>query len=115
MTGFYNRDAECLLRGTDWIFICKSQYFSNFASVVEVTVCSVPPLLQPRTAAAQRDTSSVSLRSLTVHTTGTEEPQLAAGIVQLTMQGTANTKMKKYIPLSSVGKKHWTFKLLMTC
>jgi len=24
LTGFYNRDAVCLLRGTDWIFIYNS-------------------------------------------------------------------------------------------
>ena len=23
LTGFYNRDGVCLLRGTDWIFICN--------------------------------------------------------------------------------------------
>jgi hypothetical protein len=115
MTGFYNRDGGCLLRGTNWVFICKSQYFSHFASVVKVPVCSVLPLLQPGAAAAQRDTGSVSQRSLTAHTTGTAKPQLAADIVRLTMQGTANTKMKKYIPLSSTGKKRWIFKLLMMC
>lgn len=76
-------------------------------------MCSVLPLLQPGTA-ARRDTGSVSQRSLTAHTTGTAEPQLAADIVGLTMQGTANTKMKKYFPLSSVGKTHWIFRLQMT-
>jgi len=58
-------------------------------------VCSVLPLLHPGTAAAQRDTGGVTQRSLTAHTVGTTEPQLAADIVGLTMQGTANTKMKK--------------------
>jgi hypothetical protein len=24
LTGFYNRDGVCLLRGTDWVFICNS-------------------------------------------------------------------------------------------
>jgi hypothetical protein len=27
MTGFYNRDGECLLRGTGWIF---TSYANNF-------------------------------------------------------------------------------------
>ena len=26
LTGFYNRDVVCLLRGTDWIFKCNSAY-----------------------------------------------------------------------------------------
>ena len=114
-TLLYNRDGECLLRGTDCVFICKSQYLSNIASVITATMCNVLPLLQPGTAAAQRDTGSVSQRSLTAHTTDTAGPQLAADIVGLKMQETANTKMKKHIPLSSVGKKQLICKLQMTC
>jgi len=30
VTGLYNRDGECLLRGTDWIFICNSIYYSSW-------------------------------------------------------------------------------------
>ena len=26
LTGFYNRDGVCLLRGTDWIFVCNSAF-----------------------------------------------------------------------------------------
>ena len=26
LTGFYNRDGVCLLRGTDWVFLCNSCY-----------------------------------------------------------------------------------------
>ena len=83
----YKRDGGCSLRGTDWVFVCKSQYLSNFASVVKVGVCNVLPLLQPGTVAAQHDTGSVSQRSLTAHTTGTAEPQLAADIVRLNDAG----------------------------
>ena len=28
LTGFYNRDRECLLRGTDWMFIYNSLYIT---------------------------------------------------------------------------------------
>jgi len=27
MTGLYNRDGECLLRRTDWVFMSNSGYF----------------------------------------------------------------------------------------
>jgi len=32
MPGFYNRDGEGLLRGTDWIFKCNSGWFFSFKS-----------------------------------------------------------------------------------
>jgi len=29
LTGFYNRDGVCLLRGTDWLFTCNSTFCSH--------------------------------------------------------------------------------------
>jgi hypothetical protein len=103
-TLIYNRDGGCLLRGTDWVFVCKYSVFIEIRLSRKVTVCNVLPLLQSGTAASQRDTGGVSQWSLTAHTTSTAEPRLSADTVGLTMLGTANTKMKKYIPLSSVDK-----------
>ena len=32
MTGFYNRDGLCLLRGTEWVFKCNSDWIQAFVS-----------------------------------------------------------------------------------
>jgi hypothetical protein len=39
MTGFYNRDGECLLRGTDWIF----KYNSGELSCLRRSVVGLQP------------------------------------------------------------------------
>jgi hypothetical protein len=45
LTGFYNRDGQCLLRGTDWIFI---RHLDPLKAVVTDTISR-----QPLTAEAQ--------------------------------------------------------------
>jgi len=44
LIGFYNRDENCLLRGTDWVFkysglrfVCKGLIFMCFVFILEKT------------------------------------------------------------------------------
>ena len=39
LTGFYNRDGVCLLRGTDWVFIYNSGLNITLRSVHTVYLC----------------------------------------------------------------------------
>ena len=44
MVRFYNRDEDCLLRGTDWVYKHNSDHssgFPSFLSVLEQTLSSV--------------------------------------------------------------------------
>jgi len=36
MTGFYNPDGECLLRGTDWIFKCLRVNISLYQEMSDI-------------------------------------------------------------------------------
>jgi len=65
LTGFYNRDGENLLRGTNWVFMHNSggQFFTPIASTASITLPMLHTHFHRHTALTRR-TKERSLETL---------------------------------------------------